>query len=924
MAKKKNTQPPPSKGQSAKGPGKPTAQNPAPASKPKETSKCPRCYDGMSPFDNATGHKLPKCNKHEKHSARDKIKQLWPLYPQVGDEDDKKVIADVMDADALLTNTIPTKQSTFKDHQITKHMLEHAFRTLYDAKGANLADVERSKKPKVGLNAPPSNPKTNSTSSGSGSDMKQQAPTLIVEGVQRLAEAKTEEAVKLDVLASGQYPIDTSLCNNLPQKKHFSDTPILVTTNHIAVRKHPAEVFVYSIGYGKTVSVPTKKQMQEQQAKQDSQLADATAKIDLEEKSDRPDGVGNNVSKGAEHTADGGRKEIAQRSEKSRVFSQLQSRPELQGIHWATDYTLFWTLQKLPDTALTISDIDYSKLSGRKYKLSYIEFTFRQSLDLGSTAAELSKILVNRATGQGAFDATDRGASMRITALNALVSSYVGLANDNIIPVGPNKFFLKNGWKSINSTLNTHRGYFTSIRPGSKTALLNVNLATSAFFNPISVAQYFRDLRDPRTAMSTLKGLNVRIAYQREKFDDEYDPNLEANRHRVIAGFGLKPSIQTFELKGEPITVADYFFQLGYPNIQFPDYPCVSVNIAPPQQHAGANGAANSAKAKDSKDKPKPTPQWILPELLHIDLNQPYMNLLPPECTEKMIEVAVRAPAQTQSMIISEGFQTLGLLDDPSPFNRLGLSLGSKLLQVPARLLATPRIVYGKRGGAPVEAPVETASWNMFVEGRSVTFWSLPSKPIANAVCTIDLRAKPNDDLEQLGQALTSHMKRHGFKFAQNLAAPAYIDASAWRGDDIALEAHLREKLKKAGNPELAVVLLDRKESEPYGAIKRVCDQWRALHTVCVVSTKAKNSTLKPQTLSNLALKMNMKLGGQNHLVGDPASVRSAFHDISKDTIVFGADVSHAGSEMPSTPSVAAVVASDDASFGNFPGSMRL
>lgn len=78
--------------------------------------------------------------------------------------------------------------------------------------------------------------------------------------------------------------------------------------------------------------------------------------------------------------------------------------------------------------------------------------------------------------------------------------------------------------------------------------------------------------------------------------------------------------------------------------------------------------------------------------------------------------------------------------------------------------------------------------------------------------------------------------------------------------------------------------------------------------------------------LSNLALKVNIKLRGMNHRVAAPESnvSTSAFIDIAADTIVVGADVTHPSGSMAFSPSIAAVVASDDGDFANFPGSMRL
>lgn len=212
---------------------------------------------------------------------------------------------------------------------------------------------------------------------------------------------------------------------------------------------------------------------------------------------------------------------------------------------------------------LPFYDIEYTKLSGRKYKLEQITFSYLRLLDLDTTnMANASKALLNDT------DVNQKGGSLRITALNALISQHVSSRRMNdVVPVGPNKFFLKGGYKQF-PMLDIHRGYFTSIRPGFNTVLLNVNVAAAAFYQPMYVSDFFRlaetkkwsDYGSPR---DLLKGLTVRIAYRRESHDNEYDPNIEEHRHRVIAGFGESPSQQETEISGKSCTVAEYFARIG-------------------------------------------------------------------------------------------------------------------------------------------------------------------------------------------------------------------------------------------------------------------------------------------------------------------------------------------------------------------------
>jgi hypothetical protein len=76
-----------------------------------------------------------------------------------------------------------------------------------------------------------------------------------------------------------------------------------------------------------------------------------------------------------------------------------------------------------------------------------------------------------------------------------------------------------------------------------------------------------------------------------------------------------------------------------------------------------------------------------------------------------------------------------------------------------------------------------------------------------------------------------------------------------------------------------------------------------------------------PLWLSNVALKVNTKLGGINHLL-DTTSMKWL---TGKKTMIVGMDVTHPGpTSISGTPSVAAVVASVDDHFVQFPASMRV
>lgn len=116
---------------------------------------------------------------------------------------------------------------------------------------------------------------------------------------------------------------------------------------------------------------------------------------------------------------------------------------------------------------------------------------------------------------------------------------------------------------------------------------------------------------------------------------------------------------------------------------------------------------------------------------------------------------------------------------------------------------------------------------------------------------------------------------------------------------------------------QLIVVVLPGK-TPVYAEVKRVGDILFGLATQCV---QAKNvNKTSPQTLSNLCLKINVKLGGINSILL-PSIRPSVFHE---PVIFLGADVTHPPAGDHSKPSIAAVVGSMDAHPSRYAASVRI
>ena len=125
------------------------------------------------------------------------------------------------------------------------------------------------------------------------------------------------------------------------------------------------------------------------------------------------------------------------------------------------------------------------------------------------------------------------------------------------------------------------------------------------------------------------------------------------------------------------------------------------------------------------------------------------------------------------------------------------------------------------------------------------------------------------------------------------------------RGDETALRKefdHCREERIRF----LMVVLPDN-DASTYSLIKRIGDIDYGINTICVLGEAGKFYSRSAGYLANVALKVNLKLGGINHKLRNLST-------IYQHTMVIGIDVTHPspGQTKRTAPSVAAMVASVD------------
>jgi hypothetical protein len=143
----------------------------------------------------------------------------------------------------------------------------------------------------------------------------------------------------------------------------------------------------------------------------------------------------------------------------------------------------------------------------------------------------------------------------------------------------------------------------------------------------------------------------------------------------------------------------------------------------------------------------------------------------------------------------------------------------------------------------------------------------------------------------------------------------------------VTLDETIRAALKhltRARKPELVHVILPSTNGDVYNTVKRICDVHIGITNICTLAPKL----LKKDEayLSNLCLKLNLKMGGVNHIL---ATDKSGIMSEGK-TMVVGIDTTHpltratAGAGPDMQPVVVGMVGSIDKHLAQWPGEVRI
>ncbi|KAJ1288087.1 hypothetical protein BS78_02G062600 [Paspalum vaginatum] len=432
-------------------------------------------------------------------------------------------------------------------------------------------------------------------------------------------------------------------------------------------------------------------------------------------------------------------------------------------------------------------------------------------------------------------------------------------------------FFSKEfgGEKDIGDGLECWRGYYQSLRPTQMGLSLNIDTCSTAFYKSIPVVQFVNGclrVTNPAQPFSDRDRLKIKKALRGVRVETTHQEGKSSTYK--ITGITSAPLAQLkfTWYEGHELTVVQYFAQRYNYRLQYTAWPCLQ------------SGSDSS-------------PIYLPMEVCQIIQGQKYPRKLSDAQVASILKATCKRPQEREQNIIEMVDHNNYSAD--RLVQMFGITVANQMANVPARVLPPPMLKYHESGREKTVAP-NVGQWNMInkkmVNGGNVHSWtclnfSRMPPHVVDRIC---------DDLGRMCNSIGMVFNPRPVTEVQS-ASPNHIEAA------------LRDVHKRAPNLQLLIVILPDVTGH-YGKIKRLCETDLGIVSQCINPKPTKNK----QYFENVALKINVKVGGRNTVL-ERAFVPNGIPFVSDvPTIIFGADVTHPVAGEDSSASIAAVVASMD------------
>lgn len=474
---------------------------------------------------------------------------------------------------------------------------------------------------------------------------------------------------------------------------------------------------------------------------------------------------------------------------------------------------------------------------------------------------------------------TGRQADAPHEALQVLDIVLRELPTERYIPVGRSFYSGDLAAKqSLGEGLESWRGFYQSLRPTQMGLSLNLDLSSTAFIEPLPVVDFVSQLlgKDVRAVLlsdadrvkikRSLRGIRVEVTHRGEM----------RRKYRIVTLTSQPTQELTFSMDDNSTmkSVVEYFREHYNISLQQTQLPCLQVGN---QQR----------------------PNYLPMEVCKIVAGQRYSKKLNDRQISALLRFTCQRPQDRENAILQTVYENAYNKD---PYAKeFGIKISDKLASVEARILPAPRLKYHD-SGKEKDCQPEEGQWNMLnkkmVNGGKVNYWacinfSRVQENLAGRFC---------QELAQMCQ--TSGMEFNPRSIVPlQMSRPDQVESALKR---IYTEAKRKLKEKEL---ELLIAVLPANNGSLYGDLKRICETDLGIVSQCCLEKHVLK--MSKQYMANVALKINVKAGGRNTVLVDALRRRlSLVSDVP--TIIFGADVTHPHPGEDTSPSIAAVVASQD------------
>ncbi|KAI0886460.1 Piwi-domain-containing protein [Annulohypoxylon maeteangense] len=277
-------------------------------------------------------------------------------------------------------------------------------------------------------------------------------------------------------------------------------------------------------------------------------------------------------------------------------------------------------------------------------------------------------------------------------------------------------------------------------------------------------------------------------------------------------------------------------------------------------------------------------------ELCNLVFHQRYNFKLNPTQTADMIKRAATRPNKRREDIM-EGIKGIRWPEDQN-LKAFGLKIDPNMVSTDARLLQNPEVKFANKK----INPGTTGRWDL----RSKMFLEPNAQPLKSwsfICCGDDTHSPRKNELEAFATSFSQTYRNHGGRVEK----AAFCSTIPW--GDGNMGAICEKAWNQTGNyfkatPQIIFFVLPTKNQLQYERLKKNMECRFCIVTQCLQAGHVKKNNA--QYMSNVAMKVNSKLGGVTCKVPGPQDKVPPFWNVP--TMMVGVDVSHAaaGSQQPS------------------------